>query len=111
MQGIERKAAIAAYKERKVVSGIYRISCQASGESWVGHWTNIDAIKTRLWFTLRQNSSMQKALQSAWNAHGEDQFSFDILERFEEDEPDYIRASRLKERALFWRKKLNAYAI
>jgi hypothetical protein len=37
----DRKAAIAAYKERKTVAGIYVIRCAASGGAWVGQAPNL----------------------------------------------------------------------
>lgn len=36
MTGEDRKAAIAAYKERKVIGGVYAVRCAATGEVWVG---------------------------------------------------------------------------
>ena len=32
----DRKAAIAAYKERKTIAGVFVVRCAASGEAWVG---------------------------------------------------------------------------
>jgi hypothetical protein len=34
MKASDRKAATAAYKEQKVVAGIYTVRCSASGEVW-----------------------------------------------------------------------------
>jgi hypothetical protein len=31
-----RKAAVAAYKERKIAAGIYAIRCVASDQVWIG---------------------------------------------------------------------------
>jgi hypothetical protein len=53
MKTEDRKAAVTAYKERKVESGIYAIRCAASGEVWVGSAPNLSTIQNRLWFTLR----------------------------------------------------------
>jgi hypothetical protein len=33
---MDRKAAVAAYKERKSACGIYALRCGPSGEVWVG---------------------------------------------------------------------------
>jgi hypothetical protein len=111
MKGAARKAAVAAYKERKVVGGIYAVRCEASGEAWVGQWPDIETIQTRLWFTLRHGTVPQKDLLEAWHKHGEARFSFEILEKLEEETSSYIRASNLKERASFWREKLRANSI
>jgi hypothetical protein len=65
MKGDARRAATAAYKERKVVGGAYLIRCAVSGEAWVGQWPDVSTIQTRLWFTLRQGSHPRKDLQDA----------------------------------------------
>lgn len=36
MKSIERRAALATYKERKVQAGIYTVHCAATGERWGG---------------------------------------------------------------------------
>ena len=108
MKGEARRAAVAAYKERKVVGGVYAVRCAASGETWVGHWPNIETIQTRLWFTLRQGTHPRKGLLEAWRRHGEAQFSFEILERLEDEPSSYTRDADLKDRASHWRKELNA---
>jgi len=111
MQREARRAAIAAYKERKIVGGIYLVRCETSGEAWVGQWPDIETIQTRLWFTLRQGVNPHKKLLEAWRRHGEAQFSFEVLEKLEDEESPYIRAARLKERASYWREKLIANAV
>ena len=42
---VERKAAIDAYKRRKVVGGIYVVTCAPTGESWVGAANDLSTIK------------------------------------------------------------------
>lgn len=111
MKGEARKAAITAYKERKVVGGIYLVRCEASGEVWVGQWPDIETIQTRLWFTLRQGMNPHKELLEAWRRHGEEWFRFEILEKLEAEESTCISASKLKERASYWREKFGAKAV
>ncbi len=65
-----RKAAIAAYKERKSVAGIYVVRCTASGEVWVGQSPNLDTVQNRVWFTLRVAGNLNRGLQKAWDDHG-----------------------------------------
>jgi hypothetical protein len=106
MKNEARRAAVAAYKERKVVSGVYAVRCEASGETWVGHWSNIETIQTRLWFTLRQGTHPRKELVEAWHRYGEAQFTFEVLERLEDEPSSYTRDSDLKDLASHWREKL-----
>jgi hypothetical protein len=79
MKSDDRKAAIAAYKERKSLAGIYAVRCGASGQVWVGQTLDLDKIQNRIWFTLRLGSNSNRDLQSAWTAHGADAFTFEPL--------------------------------
>jgi hypothetical protein len=107
----DRKAAIAAYKERKTVAGIFAIRCKASPQAWVGQTPNLEKIQNRIWFTLGQGSHTCRSLQAAWTAHGPDSLTFEECERLEEEETAYIRDALLKERMLHWRAQFNAEAI
>lgn len=108
----ERKAALAAYKERKIDAGIYAVRCRASGEVWVGQTPNLDKIWNRLWFTLNQGGNSCRSLQAAWSRHGAADFAFEILERIEEEEASsYVRNALLKERMVRWRSDLGAQAL
>ena len=107
----DRKAAIAAYKERKTIAGIYVIRCTASGGAWVGQAPNLETIQNRTWFTLRQGGHPCRSLQAAWNAHGEAGLTFGECERLEDEESAYVRNALLNERAAHWRAELKAEAI
>jgi hypothetical protein len=107
----DRKAAIAAYKEKKTVAGVFVIRCEASSQIWVGRTPNLEKIQNRIWFTLRQGSHTCRSLQAAWTAHGPDGLTFGECERLEEEETAYIRDALLKERAVYWRTQLNAEAV
>jgi hypothetical protein len=107
----DRKAVIAAYKERKTIAGIFAIRCTASAETWVGQTPNLEKIQNRIWFTLRQGSHTCRSLQAAWTTHGPDSLTFEECERLEEEETAYIRDALLKERMLHWRAQFDAEAI
>jgi hypothetical protein len=107
----DRKAAIAAYKERKTIAGIYVVRCTATSETWVGQSPNLEKIQNRIWFTLRHGSHTCRSLQAACTAHGPDSLTFAECERLEEEETTYVRDALLKERALHWRSELGAMAI
>jgi len=107
----DRKAAIAAYKERKTIAGIYVIRCKASPETWVGRAPDLEKIQNRIWFSLHQGSHSCASLQAAWAAHGPDSLTFEECERLEEEETAYIRDALLRERVLHWRSQLGAEAV
>jgi hypothetical protein len=102
---------VAAYKERKVVGGVYAVRCDASGEVWIGCWVDIATIKNRMWFALRQDKHPNRDLLAACRRHGEAQFSSEVLERLEDESSPYIRAAKLGERASHCRKNLQGSAV
>jgi hypothetical protein len=107
----DRRAAVAAYKERKTFAGIFLIRCRATAGTWVGQTPNLEKIQNRIWFSLRQGSHPCPSLQAAWNAHGPDSLTFEECERLEQEETAYIRDALLKEHALHWRSQLGAEAV
>ncbi len=111
MKSEDKKAAIAAYKERKIAAGIYVVRCGDSGQAWVGATPNLDTIQNRIWFSLRMGSHTNRDLQQAWAAHGSGAFSFEAVEQLKEEELAYVRDALLKERAAHWRSTLNGSAV
>ena len=103
-----RKAAIAAYKERKPAYGVFAVICNATGEAWVGVSSHVDTEQNGLWFGLRLGTSPFAALQAPWKAHGEAEFRFEELERLREDFPQLSRGDELKKRQALWRARLQA---
>jgi hypothetical protein len=108
---MNRRAAIAAYKERKSVAGIFAFRCERTGEVWVGESLDVDKVENRLGFSLRSGAHPRAPLQSAWRQHGEDAFAFEIIERLPEAPSTYARDSMLKERREYWREKLSALPV
>jgi hypothetical protein len=111
MNGDDRKAAIEAYKERKTAAGIYAVRCRPSGEIWVGRAPDLATIQNRLWFTLRHGSATNRTLQAAWNAHGADGFSFEIVEAIDQEDIAHVRERLLKDRLAHWIETLQAGRI
>ena len=111
MKSEDRKAAIAAYKERKAAPGVFAVRCPATGEVWVGHAPDLATIRNRIWFALDHGSHRAPGLQAAWNTHGAAGFGFEELERIDPDQPAYARDKALRDRAGAWRSELNAAAV
>jgi hypothetical protein len=97
-----RREALTAYKERKVVAGIYAVRCAASGQVWIGKAPDVSTIRNRLWFTLRQGQNRHRSLQDAWAQHGADAFTFEVVERIGEEDMQYGRDRVLKRRLDHW---------
>ena len=54
MTTLDKKAARAAWKERKVVAGIYSVRCLTTGQVWLGATPDLATVEGRLWFDLKQ---------------------------------------------------------
>ena len=111
MRPEEKKAATVAYKERKAVAGIYAVRCAATGQCWAGGAPDLATIWTRLTFMLRQGGGPNRALAAAWRDHGPEGMSFEIVERFEDEEIAHERARILRDRLDHWRRALSAEPI
>jgi hypothetical protein len=51
---------------------------------------------------LRLGGYRNASLQSAWNAHGESAFTYEILETFDEDLPPLLLKDTFAERLKIW---------
>ena len=67
---MDRKAAVAAYRQRKPERGIYAVRCEAAALVWVGRAPDLATIGNRIFFSLRHGGSPHPGLQAAWNEHG-----------------------------------------
>lgn len=112
MKGEDRKAAIAAYRERKSQPGIYAIRGPSEGQIWVGSAPDLATIQNRMWFMLEQKACAYRSLQEAWTALGKASFTFEIVEQVDdEDIPATIRNAMLKTALDKHVQRLNAVRI
>lgn len=109
MKTEDRKAAIAAYKKRTSVAGIFAVRC--AGQVWVGQTLNLETVQNRIWFSLRAGGHSNLDLQKAWSAHDGKDFSFEQLERLKDEELAYVRDKLLREREVHWRAALNGLSL
>lgn len=108
---VDRKEAIRQCKERKSVRGVFAVHCAVAGRVWVGSFTNLEAMRTRLWFSLRGGMHPNRALQQEWNTRGEAAFEYEILERFDDDLTAIEVNDLLKDRWRHWLARLAAEAL
>ncbi|WP_225204600.1 GIY-YIG nuclease family protein [Novosphingobium huizhouense] len=112
MHGPDRKAASAAYRQRKVEAGIYAIRCSATGEVWTGTAPDVATIRNRVWFTLRQGANPHRSLQDAWTRHGEAAFTLEIVDSFDcEDETPASRTRKLRDGLNAWAQRLGSIKV
>ncbi len=112
MEQEARKAAAAAFRERKSEPGIYALTCSPTGERWVGRALDLGTIENRLAFVLKMASTPHRSLQAAARQHGAAAFSFEVVERLDgSDESEALVRARLRTRLDHWREELGATAI
>jgi len=111
MDHAEKKAAAAAFRDKKAIAGIFAVRCVANGRIWVGRTPNLAAIWNRLSFSLRQGANANPSLQAAWREHGAENLVFGEVERLEDEQLGFVRDSLLKERLAHWRAALGATAL
>jgi hypothetical protein len=110
MDNKRKKDLVREYRERKPETGIYAVRCKPSGEVWVAASRDLEKQQNGLWFQLRIGNFPNPELLTAWKKHGEDAFTFEIIEQVRDDNPQLIGVL-LKERDLHWRKQLNANRV
>ena len=82
---MNRKEAIAEYKNRKIPRGTFVVRFADQGPVWVDATPDLGAAKNGLLFMLRNGMHTNKALQAEWNAHGEAAFRYEVLEQLDDD--------------------------
>lgn len=71
--------------EDKII-GIYMIRCKINGKCYVGQSTNIKSRWRSHKYNLKHNKHSSKEMNKDWNAYGEDNFEFKIIQRCTKDE-------------------------
>lgn len=108
---VDRRAVARSYRERKAERGIYSVSCTTIGERWFGASQDLEKIQNRHWFTLRQGTHPNRALQAAWNRHGEAALEFSLVETLDSELNTLSLPRVLKERHAFWLAETGAKSV
>lgn len=86
--------------------GIYKIENLMNHKIYYGSSTNLKKRLREHKCELRKNKHINKHLQSAWNLYGEDYFTFDIVEEFNEGEINNIE---LRDKETFYIQEYKTY--
>jgi len=103
-----KKEAIAKFKERKPLLGVYAVRCTASGRVWVGASRNLEAARNAIWFSLRLGIHRERPIQDEWNSFGESAFEYEVLDKLAEDAPAMLVPDLLKDAKQSWMTRLAA---
>ena len=78
----------------KIYPGVYRITCQITGDCYVGSSAYLHNRKSEHLQMLRNNEHVNIHLQRAWNKYGENSFIFEVIEK--------TSRAKLIEREQYW---------
>jgi hypothetical protein len=107
----DRKRAADEYKSRKPNRGVFAVRCTVTGHAWVGASPNLDAAKNGLWFMLRLGSTRDAELLAEWRTHGEEAFTFEVLEKLDEDIQPMLVNVQLKTQKREWAARKQARTL
>lgn len=79
-----RKTLGKAFKERKLVGGVYAITNTANGKYIVGHTANLASIKNRFQFAVTTGATVDPRMRQDWAELGAQAFRLDVLEELEQ---------------------------
>lgn len=82
-------------------SGIYKITCIATGKIYIGSAVNLRKRRTDHFYTLGLNQHKNPKMQAAFNKYGADTFTFEVLE--------YVLPISLTAREQYWFNKLKPF--
>lgn len=98
------------YKNRPPEAGVYQIKNLQNNKILVGSSMNLRGAFNSCQFQLKMGVLRNKALQEDYNRLGNEQFSYDVLERLEPQEsPDYNYAADLATLEELWLEKLQPF--
>jgi hypothetical protein len=108
---MNRKEAIAEWKNRKTPRGAYVVRFADDGPVFVDAVPDLDAARNGLLFALRIGAHRNKELQAEWNLHGESAFRYDVLEKLEDDLAPMAWRDLLKDKKKEWVARLGARPV
>lgn len=86
---LDKKKLRQQYKESRPPMGCFALRCELSGDLFIGWATNLESAKNSLLFRLSIGGLLNEPeLQSLYALHGEEAFSFFILEELLYDKDD-----------------------
>jgi hypothetical protein len=108
---MNRKEAIADYKNRKTPRGTYLVRFADDGPVFVDAVPDLDAARNGLLFALRIGAHRNHELQAEWNAHGESSFRYEVLEKLEDNLAPMAWRDLLKDKKKEWIARLGARPV
>ena len=103
-----KKAAIEAFKEKKVETGVVLIVHGPTGTRFIGVARNLESYERQMRFALNTGGYPMRAFQALWSEAKGDGFVFEIQDRLGPDVPPYLINSALSDLQKRWVAALGA---
>lgn len=98
------------YKRQPPDMGIYQVKNLASGKVYIGRALDLNGRINSERFQLKNGLHMNRELQGDFNALGEGEFSFEIVDRLPvKEDPGYDHDGDLRTLEAMWLEKLQPY--
>ena len=102
-----RRELTRQYKQSFPPMGVYAVRCDAAGLLRLGSSRNAEGMLNRLRFELVRGAHRDRALQQAWNTHGADAFSLEVIDRVKpRDDPSFDYEAELATLLTLWQAEL-----
>jgi hypothetical protein len=112
MESVRKREMLQAFKEAKVAKGVFAVRCTTTGQTWVATSKNLGQQRNSVWFMLKHGNHPNRAVQSAWDEHGEGAFAFEVLDEVDDEGLTPLGLSDLlKHKAGEWRDALGAQKL
>ena len=79
-----RKEIINAYKDRKLLGGVYTITNTLNGKYLLGHAANLKSVQNHFQFARTTGSTLHPRLRKDWEELGAKAFTLEVLEELEQ---------------------------
>ena len=105
---IDKKALKRQYLEVKTRAGVYLIRNLVTERLLIAGSNNVTAALNRHRFEMKMGSHRNLKMRADWKAHGEDSFTFEVLDALKyRDDPGFNAETELEDLVALWRGEIS----
>lgn len=109
MDKMTRKKYNASYKNRRLIGGVYMITCTESNKQWLRATKEMSVAQNRFQFSVDTNLTPEMCMIRDWQKYGPAAFNFEVLESIEKEEAlsdeEFVEETKLL--LEIWEEKMN----
>jgi hypothetical protein len=80
---VNRREISKAYKERRIIGGVYRITNTQTGRYLQEYAVDVASLRNRFAFALATGSAVDPRLRADWDRYGPTAFNLEVLDELE----------------------------